>query len=170
SSRGLVLAGWLVSAWQVSLGFTLGLQYCYLLAILALVALVYWWRAGRPALPRRLLAVTCIGVAVVGVVGVYQARPYLQVAHDYPTAKRTIKEVKNYSAGPAALLAASSENRVWKSVTSGMRAKVHSKNESVFFPGGLVLVLALIGLAARSYTPRLRIGLAIGIVVCSILA
>src|SRR4029077_225552 len=36
-SRRLVLAGWIVSAWQVSLGFTLGLQYCYLLAILALV-------------------------------------------------------------------------------------------------------------------------------------
>ena len=40
-SRGLVLAGWLVSAWQISLGFTLGLQYCYLL--LALLA-----RAGAP--------------------------------------------------------------------------------------------------------------------------
>ena len=33
--RGLVLAGWLVSAWQVSLGFTLGLQFAYLLAVLA---------------------------------------------------------------------------------------------------------------------------------------
>ena len=43
-SRKLVLAGWLVSAWQVSLGFTLGLQYCYLLAVLALLVLVYWWR------------------------------------------------------------------------------------------------------------------------------
>src|ERR1039457_36035 len=39
-SRTLVLAGWAVSAWQVSPGFTLGLQYCYLLAILALLALV----------------------------------------------------------------------------------------------------------------------------------
>ncbi|HYM45439.1 MAG TPA: hypothetical protein VES65_04675 [Solirubrobacteraceae bacterium] len=170
SSRALVLAGWLVSAWQVSLGFTLGLQYCYLLAVLALLALVYWWRAGRPAPPRRLLAVTCIGIAVLGVVAVYQARPYLRVAHDYPTARRTIKEVKNYSAGPVALLAASSENRVWGSVTSGMRERVHSKNESIFFPGGLILVLALIGLAAPLYTRRLRIGLAVGIVVCSILA
>ncbi len=34
-SRGLVLAGWLVSAWQISLGFTLGLQYAYLLLVLA---------------------------------------------------------------------------------------------------------------------------------------
>ncbi len=42
-SRRLVLAGWLVSAWQVSLGFTLGLQYAYLLLLLALLVLVHWW-------------------------------------------------------------------------------------------------------------------------------
>jgi hypothetical protein len=48
---------------------------------------------------------------------------------------------------------------------------VHSKNEDVFFPGGLVLVLALIGLVAGSiYTRRLRLGLALGILTCSILA
>lgn len=204
-SRALVLLGWLVSAWQVSLGFTLGLQYCYLLAILTLIALIYWWRgrlapgpawetaagtgtragdtaaapraptaAGRaprgPLIPRRLLAVTCIGLATLGVVAVYQARPYLKVASEYPTAKRTIKEVKNYSAGPAAWFAASSENRVWGGVTATARAHVHSKNESVFWPGGLILVLAVCGLAAPLYTRRLRIGLAVGIVVVSILA
>ena len=186
-SRGLVLAGWLVSAWQVSLGFTLGLQFTYLLVVLGLLVLAYWWfgrltpgpawgspeqRATRgPLIPRRLLAVTLIGIAVLGAVAVYQARPYLKVANEYPTAKRTIKEVETYSAGPAALFAASSENRVWGSVTSGARAKVHSKNESVFFPGGLVLVLALIGLIGGSvYTRRLRLALALGILTCSILA
>jgi hypothetical protein len=170
SSRGLVLAGWLISAWQVSLGFTLGLQYCYLLAVLTLVAVAYWWLEGRPALPRRLLAVTCIGIAVLGVVAVYEARPYLKVASEYPTAKRTLKEVKNYSAGPAAWLSASSENRVWGDLTAGARAHVHSKNESVFWPGGLILVLAAVGLTAPLYTRRLRIGLAVGIGVVSILA
>jgi hypothetical protein len=170
SSRGLVLAGWLISTWQVSLGFTLGLQYCYLLAVLTLVAAVCWWLAGRPALPRRLLAVTCIGIAVLGVVAIYEARPYLKVASEYPTAKRTLKEVKNYSADPAAWLSASSENRVWGDVTAGARAHVHSKNESVFWPGGLILVLAAVGLAAPLYTRRLRIGLAVGIGVVSILA
>ena len=197
-SRKLVLAGWLVSAWQVSLGFTLGLQYTYLLLLLALLVLVHWWfgrltpgsawenpvRRGAglspvassgstrgPLIPRRLLAVTLIGVAVLGAVAVYQARPYLKVANEYPTAKRTIKEVETYSAGPAAFLAASSENRVWGGITSGARAKVHSKNESVFFPGGLVLVLALIGLIGGSvYTRRLRLALALGILTCSILA
>ncbi|HYB22800.1 MAG TPA: hypothetical protein VED41_03315 [Solirubrobacteraceae bacterium] len=213
ASRRFVLAGWLVTAWQISLGFTLGLQYTYLLAVLAAIVLVYWWRgrlqpgpawqpasaealpAARPGgrivprengdgeprargtgprrgalVPRRLLAVTVIGLALTGAVTAYQAHPYLRVAAIYPTAKRTIKEVETYSAGPAALLAASSENRVWGSLTSGMRAKVSSKNESVFFPGGVILALALLGLAGGVYTRRLRIGLAAGIVVCSILA
>jgi hypothetical protein len=196
SSRRLVLAGWLVSAWQVSLGFTLGLQYCYLLGVLGLIVLFCWWRGilnpgpgwrgpespegGRsrgPLVPRRLLAVTLVGVAALGVVAVYQARPYLRVAAEYPTAKRTIKEVKNYSSGPAALLSASSENRVWGGITSGARAHVHSKNEDVFFPGGAILILALIGLIGLGaaggrppLTKRTRIGLALGILTCSILA
>jgi hypothetical protein len=78
--------------------------------------------------------------------------------------------VKTYSASPAAWFAASSENRVWGSVTSTLRAEVHSKNESVFFPGGLILVLAAVGLASPLYTRRLRFGLATAIVVCSVLA
>ncbi len=197
SSRKLVLAGWLVTTWQVSLGFTLGLQFTYLLAILVLIAVIYWWRTGRtpgaepsegeaeegapagrdgarrsrgPLIQRRMLAVTIIGVLAASVVGIYQARPYLQVSHEYPNAKRSLKEVKNYSAGPAALVSASSENRVWGSITSGARAHVHSKNEDVYFPGGLILVLAIVGLAAPFYTRRLRIGLAVGIVVVSVLA
>jgi hypothetical protein len=169
-SRALLIAGWLVSAWQISLGFTLGLQFAYLLAVLAVLAAIYWLRAGRPELPRALVAITCIGMLVVGAVTIYQARPYLKISHDYPTAKRTIREVKNYSSGPAAWLSASSENRVWGSVTSGARDHVHSKNEDVFFPGGLILLLALIGLAAPLYTRRLRIGLAVGVVVCAVFA
>jgi hypothetical protein len=169
-STKLVIAGWLVSAWQVSLGFTLGLQYSYMIGILALLALWYWWRVGRPVLPRRLVVVTCIGLAIFGVVAIYQARPYLKVSSEYPTAKRTLKEVKTYSSGPASLLSASTENRIWGPVTSAARAHVHSKNEDVFFPGLAIFVLALIGLAAGVYTRRLRAGLAVGILVCSIFA
>jgi hypothetical protein len=166
----LIIAGWLVAAWQISLGFTLGLQFAYLLLALAIVVVVHWWRAARPALPRRLIAVTLAGMAVVGVVTVYQARPYLKVAEEYPTAKRTLREVQTYSAGPAAFLAASSENRVWGGVTSFARADVNSKNESVLFPGGLLLALAIVGLCTGLYTRRLRIGLATGVVVSGVFA
>jgi hypothetical protein len=169
-SGRLVIAGWLVSAWQVSLGFTLGLQYSYLIAILALAAFVYWWRAGRPALPRRLAILTCVGMAIFGAVAIYQARPYLKVASEYPTAKRTLKEVKTYSSGPAALVSASSENRIWGPVTAAARADVHSKNEDVFFPGLAILALAAIGLATGVYARRLRAGFAFAILTCSVLA
>jgi hypothetical protein len=206
-SRRLVLAGWLVSAWQISLGFTLGMQYAYLLAVLAVLVLFQWWRgdlrfggepspdttgvgdppgasdnghtgatapsARGPLIPRRLLWVTAVGVAVLGAITIYQARPYLKVASEYPTAKRTIHEVENYSSGPAALLSASSENRVWGGVTKSIRKKVHSQNEDVFFPGGLILVLAVLGLIGVGGSPlsrRLRLGLLFGIVVVSVLA
>ncbi|HEY7830164.1 MAG TPA: hypothetical protein VIC06_06325 [Solirubrobacteraceae bacterium] len=200
SSRGLVIAGWLVAAWQISLGFTLGLQFSYLLAVLAVLAALYWWRAGRvassansnadgaaahptgsaadgkpapsrrPALPRQMVVVTLIGMAIVGAITVYEARPYLKVASEYPTAKRTIREVKIYSSGPAAFLAASTENRVWASATSFARNDVHSKNESVLFPGLTIFILALIGLSTGLYTRRLRWGLAAGVVICGVLA
>jgi hypothetical protein len=176
-SRGLVLAGWLVSAWQVSLGFTLGLQYCYLLAVITLILVAGWALARRrgevhgPLIPRRLVGVTVAGIAVLAVVGGYQARPYLDVSHKYPTAKRTIAEVKKYSSGFSALISAPAENRVWGAATAGMRAEedVHSKNEDVFFPGGLILGLAILGLFASAYPPRLRLGLAVGVVAGSIL-
>ena len=170
SSRGLTIAGWLVAAWQISLGFTLGLQFAYMLALLALIAVVWWWRAKRPRLPRELAVVTCLGIALCGAITVYEARPYLKVADEYPTARRTIKEVKNYSSGPWALLSASSENRVWGGVTAGARSHVHSKNEDVFFPGGVIGVLALIGCFASILTRRLRLGLACGLVLCWVLA
>ncbi len=207
-SRGLLTGGWLVAAWQISLGFTLGLQFAYMLAALALIAVVWWWRA-RPickdratsenhdaaaasgartsgtrasgtgasglvararSLPRDLVVVTCLGLALCGAITVYEARPYLKVADEYPTARRTIKEVENYSSGPWALLSASSENRVWGGVTAGARAHVHSKNEDVFFPGGVIGVLALIGCFASIYTRRVRLGLACGLALCWVLA
>jgi hypothetical protein len=176
SSRGLLIAGWLVAAWQISLGFTLGLQFAYLMAVLALLAGLWWWRESRKGQPppspwsRELVAITCIGVALCGAISVYQARPYLKVAAEYPTAKRTLKEVETYSTGPWAWVAASSENRVWGSATAGARAHVNSKNESVFFPGATVLVLVLVGLAAPLYTRGLRTGLLCGVLVCSVLA
>src|SRR5690348_11568711 len=44
SSPWLVLACWLVAAWQVSLGFTLGLQFGYLLAVPGPLRVVQGWR------------------------------------------------------------------------------------------------------------------------------
>lgn len=156
---GLLAAGWLVASWQLSLGFTLGLQLAYLLAALALVAAIAWLRRGRPPVPRRVVVVSCAGIALFAATALYQSHPYLQVSHDYPSARRSIAEVKRYSAPVGALLAAPYNNRVWGSATAGIRNGLSSKNESDLFPGGLIAVLALVGAAAPVLAPRLRLGL-----------
>ncbi len=46
-SAALLLLGWIVATWQLSLGWTLGLQLAYLLAALAVVMLALRRRAGR---------------------------------------------------------------------------------------------------------------------------
>ena len=163
--------GWLVAAWQVSLGFTLGLQLVYLLGALAVVAAAFWWRAGRPPLPRRLVAATLAGAVVLAGVGAVQARPLLKVAHDYPTATRDHTEVAKYSAPPKAFLSAPVEDRVWGAVTRPVRRTLHSPNEQNQFPGLTIFALAVVGLVAGTvYSRRLRIGLAVGIVVVAILS
>src|SRR6266545_234237 len=65
----IVLAGWLVVAWQFSLGFTLGLQLAYLLITLALVAAASARRV-RPLLGARIVSVTIAGVALLALVAI----------------------------------------------------------------------------------------------------
>ena len=47
-----VVAGWAVAAWQLSVGFTLGLPLAYLLATIWVIAAVVWLRARDAAAPR----------------------------------------------------------------------------------------------------------------------
>src|SRR4051794_32807620 len=169
--RGMVFAGWAVAAWQFSLGFTLGLQLAYLLAVLALVALVIWWRRGRPSLPRALITPTVAGLVLCAAVGVFQARPYLKVSDDFSSAQRSIGQVQSYSASPKAFLAATPQNRIWSGATKSIRNSLSSPNESTLFPGLAILALAVAGVTAGAvYSRGLRIGLGVGVLVCAVLS
>src|SRR5262249_9553744 len=46
---------WVVAAWQVSIGWVLGLPFAYGLAAVVLVAVVIWLVRGRPSLPRPMI-------------------------------------------------------------------------------------------------------------------
>ena len=165
-----VLAGWLVVSWQLSLGFTLGLQLAYLLAVLAVVVAVLWWRRGRPPIGRWVLVATAAGVLVAAAATAYEARPYLRVHRDYPAARRTTSDVGLYSAPPTALLAAPAESRVWGGVTAPVRNGLRSRNEDTLFPGLVILGLALLGTGWGRFPRSLRIGLAAGALVCAVLS
>jgi len=166
---GLVAAGWLVAAWQLSLGFTLGLQLAYLLLVLGIVGAVMMVRR-RTSLPRSVLAVTAAGVLAFGLTGVLLGRPYLRVLDDHPEAKRTIGQVATLSPPLASFAAAPEQNLVWGKATKPVRDGLDSVPEQTLFPGVLILALAICGVVAPIYPRRLRIALAIAAVACFVLS
>ena len=164
-----VLAGWVVAAWQVSLGFTLGIQFAYLLAVLLAGAAVWAWRQRlRPA--RRVLIATIAGCALLAVTAYAIARPYLQVREDHPEAERTKATLVRASGPPAMYLSAPGANTLWGPATRGAREQLSAVPEQTLFPGALAIALALACLALGGYPKRLRIGLAIAVVLLAWLA
>jgi hypothetical protein len=168
-----VAGGWVVATWQLSLGWTLGLQLAYLLAALGVVVGVRWWRAGTRERPRpdpHLLAATAAGALLFAAVGLLLGRVYLHVADTFPQAARGPRTVAYYSGGPVEFLAAGRDSLVWSGITAAARARVNTPAEQSLFPGLTILLLAAFG-AWRGPWPRaLRIGLAIGVAATAVLA
>lgn len=169
-SAGLILGGWAVAAWQLSLGFSLGLPLVYLLALLALIAAVLWWRAGKPAPTRRVVIATLAGGVLMAVVAFVLSRPYLRVLDSYPESERSANLVSYYSPPLKAFIAAPETNLIWGAATAPVRAGIDAVAEKTLFPGLAILLLALIGLGWRGYPRGLRIGLCVAALLCAILS
>jgi hypothetical protein len=165
-----VVAGWAVAAWQLSVGFTLGLPLAYLLATVWLIAALAWLRKGRPRPSRGLVIATVAGAAVFVAAGLLLSRPYLRVADAHPAAERTPADVAPFSGPPWILLVAPEENLVWGDATSPLRDGLENVPEKTLFPGLAILALAVAGLSAAAYPRWLRRGLGVGVVAVLILA
>jgi hypothetical protein len=169
-SGRLILSGWLVAAWQITLGFTLGLQLAYLLAILAVLAAALWLRAGRPRPPGSVVDATAVGAAVFATTCIVVAQPYLRVLHHYPESRKTPAQIAYYSPSARAFLAAPSTDFVWSGLTAHWRNSGLAPGEGWLFPGLTVVLLAVLGLLGATYGTALRVGLAGGTILCWILS
>jgi hypothetical protein len=164
-----LFAAWVIALWQVSLGFVLGLPFAYGLGGAVLVAIVAWLVRGRPPVPRRMVVAGAAGV-VVFIAGTYLiAHPYLNIADEFPEAKRSPDEVSAFSGPLKVFLTAPEENFVWGSATAGIRDTLTTWQEKTLFPGAVILVLALVGLWSSSLSKRWRIGLGIAAVAIMVL-
>ncbi|MGI8632531.1 MAG: hypothetical protein ACR2NA_08310 [Solirubrobacterales bacterium] len=159
----LVVAGWAVAAWQLSLGFSLGLILAYLLATLAVVAGVVWMRAGRPRPSVRTVAAHAVGGALFALVGYVLSRPYLAVVDQFPDARRTVAQIEAFSGPPWMYLTASGENMLWGGLTGPLRDSLKNVPEMTLFPGLAIVALAVAGLGATAWPRRLRLGLGLGV-------
>jgi hypothetical protein len=165
-----VFAGWLVAAWQMTLGFALGLQFAYLLAVLAAIAVPLAWHRRRLFLTRGLAVATAAGVCALALATFVHARPYLRVVEDHPESERTAAYVASLSPTPKGFLAAPSQSLVWGDATASARTSFEAPVEQTLFPGLTISLLALVGLLAPVYSGRLRLGLAAGTAVCAALS
>lgn len=166
---GLAMAGWLVAAWQLSLGFTLGLQLGYLLLVVGAIAVFFGIRHGR-RLSRSLLRVTAIGATLFLLTGVWLGRPYLQVMDQHPEAKRDTAQVAKLSGPVYSFIAAPEQNLIWGGVTKDVRASLEWGPEQTLFPGLVILGLAITGLFWSVYRRSLRLGLAVAVLVLAVLS
>jgi hypothetical protein len=167
---GWLFGAWLVAAWQLSIGFAIGLPFAYLIGALLLIGGALWWRGGHPAIDRRMLIAAVAGAAVFTLVAVLISRPYFRVEDAHPNATRTAADVAAFSGPAASLLTAPEENAVWGPATTAFRDQVEWPPEGTLFPGALIVGLAVAGLGFGGLSRLLRAGLGAGVVVATILA
>lgn len=169
-SASLVLGGWLVAAWQMTLGFTLGLQLLYLLAVLGSIVVVALALGAVPVPDRRVVVTTVVGIVVFAMAAGFMARPYLRVIDEHPEARRTPAYVESFSPELRSFLAAPAQSWLWAGPSLRARAPLSAPDEMSLFPGLAVSLFALLGVFGSVFPRRLRIGLALGVVVCAALS
>ena len=165
-----VVAGWAVAAWQLSLGFTLGLPLAYLLAAVWLIVAVFGFargvRAARegwrspPSWARR--SSSRPGCCSAGRTSGWPTR----------TPRRNGRP-RTWLRSPAPR--GSSwwrPTRTWPGAAPPRRSRDGLGNipEKTLFPGLAILALAVAGLSSAAYPRWLRRGLGVGVLAVMVLA
>ncbi len=155
---GWALAGWLTAAWQITIGFGVGLQLGYLLGLLVLAS-TGWWLLRRPRLNRRLLRFDAIGCAVFMAVFAAMAYPYLKMVQVYPYAPRTLGEVMSFSPPILGFFTAPSNEWLWGAAHQSARTSLDQRGgwEALILPGFALYALAAIGLFYSTWSWRRRL-------------
>ncbi|MDG4834758.1 hypothetical protein O7627_36440 [Solwaraspora sp. WMMD1047] len=170
-----VFGGWLVAAWQVSLGFGIGLVFGYVLALIVVVSVLTWLVRRALRRPRRpfgwpLLTADIWGGLVFAATGILLALPYFKVADLHPNATRDLNIIQAYSPPPTGFVTAPAESLLWGGLHAGVRDGLPWHPEMTLLPGFVLYGLALAGLFFSIWSVRQRLLLLAGVLVSGILA
>jgi hypothetical protein len=169
---GAALAGWAVAVWQVGIGFAIGLSFVYSLMLTMLAGAIGWVAKGRPRLPRRLLWYNVAGGLVFAAVVVGMGSVLLSVVREFPeaTSVRQVDALQKFSPPISGLFTAAENSAVWGGPTESLRRSIRWPWEMALFPGLLVTVLAMLGIAVSAWTVRRRLWLLAGVILSVVLA
>ena len=170
-------AGWVVAAWQITLGFAIGLPFAYLLGGVGVVLVVTAVRHRHRFGARTALA-DGAGSAVFAVVTYLMTIPYRRVVDQYGFT-RSWREVQQFSPPPQGLLAAPTETWFWQRGPFNLKSGVFADPgwlsatgapEKLLFPGLALLVVAVAGLFVSAWPVRVRAWLGAGVVLGTVFA
>ena len=156
----LIIGGFAAAAWQVSIGFTVGIQLLYLLAAIAVVAGLIWLKHGRPTQSANVIGSSLCGLAFLAATCLVLGIPYLRVQERYSAAERSLETVASFSPGFKAFVTPPEPSLVWSSISRPLRNwNTFGLAEKTLFPGLVVVLLALLGLLAGTASRKVRLGL-----------
>jgi hypothetical protein len=164
------LLGWLIAAWQVSIGFAVGLPFVYLMALLGL-AIIVANVLRRRVLGTRFLVMNGVGMLVFAGVTYLMTIPYRRVIERYH-AIRTWDEVVRNSPPPQGLITASDQTWLWQGTLLNRTENLPGLVpwEKMLMPGFVVVLFAVAGLLVSAWPLRVRIGLLVATVVATVLS
>jgi hypothetical protein len=161
---GWAFAGWLVAAWQISLGFGIGLPFFYLLALICVVAAIGWLVTGRRPLGRRLVLFDLAGGVVFAAVTGYFALAYLKIRDLHPESLRSLDYVALFSPPPRGFFVAPRTSLPWGDWHEAARTALGTaSNEKTLLCGLVLYALAAAGLFRSVWPAHTRLLLACGV-------
>jgi len=146
---GWAALGWLLAAWQVTLGFSLGLPFLGVLGLILVVLLIgtpiRWLLRPRlrPVLGWRLLIADTLGPVILAGVAALIALPYFRATDT----NSGTAEIKFFSPPWRSLLIGPAESRIWGAPHAVPRSTLGWPAEMTLLPGFVLYALALAGLA-----------------------
>ncbi|WP_432982544.1 hypothetical protein [Dactylosporangium sp. CA-233914] len=174
---GWVLGGWLVAAWQISLGFGIGIPFAYALLFIVLVTAITWgyryalrrWPSPRPFGWKLFLANLGGGLVFAGV-SAMMAYPYLQVLKQHKEAKRSAEIISLFSPPLKGFFISPPESWLWGDAYANARSTLGWAPEMALLPGFFLYGLAFAGLFVSVWKLQHRILLGSGVLLTTILA
>ncbi|MCO8275273.1 hypothetical protein M1L60_32295 [Actinoplanes sp. TRM 88003] len=155
---GWAAVGWIVASWQVSLGFSLGVPFLYVLGLVVVVFLLavpirFLRRPAERAALSRLLVINTAGTLFLASFSGLLAIPYFRVPDTGPAGT----EIAFFSPPLRSLLIGPAESRIWGAPHEVPRASLGWPAEMALLPGFVLYALALAGLAFSIWTLRQRL-------------
>ena len=168
---GWAALGWLLAAWQISLGFSLGLPFAGVLGGILLVMIIgvpirrLRHRGQGPVLGLRLLITDLLGALILAGVGALIALPYFKVTGGGPSTTT----IDFFSPPWRSLLIGPAQSGIWGTPHAVPRSSLGWPAEMTLLPGFVLYALALAGLVFSVWKWWHRVLLVLGLAAAVIL-